>query len=467
MSESRLTSVPIFAAGKHRGKPYSRADLDDMVANFELAREGGRGAPVPLVFGHEEDQRFLERSDTPAAGWVSGLERRGGTLYAHFEHVPAGVMRLLAGRAYRRVSAEVYDDPPDGAPGKGKTLRRVALLGGEVPQIKTLGDIPVPETHSERPTGPARLGAVVLSRTPGRPGSWTAFSEVVEMDREKMLSILAEAGVDTALVTDAVPDDLLAEFVRLCEAHAGEGAEEYDEDAELPEPADDEEKERFAEEARKMLARARKHVEKYCSDDEEHYGEDEDGGEEGGGRKPDPEEKAPMKMSELRKTIAREVAGAVKAAIGEVKTTVSQLERFNEEIDAERKKSGVTALLDRLGREGRVSPRERPFVHDRLMRAQTAKVHKFSEKGKTLTLSDFDLQVRELEARPSRFAEHFADPPEARSGEDDEAAKVEAHFEAYSESFRKVGTTKEDLVGAFKARRKDDPKLTAERFLKV
>ena len=44
---------------------------------------------------------------------------------------------------------------------------------------------------------------------------------------------------------------------------------------------------------------------------------------------------------------------------------------------------------------------------------------------------------------------------------------MEAHFEAYSESFRKVGTTKEDLVGAFKARRKDDPKLTAERFLKV
>jgi hypothetical protein len=47
-----------------------------------------------------------------------------------------------------------------------------------------------------------------------------------------------------------------------------------------------------------------------------------------------------------------------------------------------------------------------------------------------------------------------------------EVARVEQHFEQYSEVFRKVGATKAGLVAGFKAARQHaGPGLTADKFL--
>lgn len=178
-----------FSVGTHRGKDYSPQDLAEIVQNF--LRYSAPTAPkvylhVPAVIGHEEDQQYLERTDIPAAGWVTDLWRDGGSLFADFDHVPEEVARLIRGKVYRLVSAEIYDEPPEGIPGAvGKMLRRVAFLGADIPQVKGLAEIPtpVPSSYSERawapPVAAGRGGRLAYSgRVAMAGGCWAAFSEL-------------------------------------------------------------------------------------------------------------------------------------------------------------------------------------------------------------------------------------------------------------------------------------------------
>ncbi len=192
MSEgaNAIKSVEVFSAGEHRGKDYGPNDLDEIVRNFH--RYSSPRAPkvflhVPAVIGHEEDQQYLERTDIPAAGWVVDLWRKGSSLFADFDDVPQVVADLIRGRTYRMVSAEIYDEPPEGLPPEcvGKMLRRVAFLGADIPQVKGLSEIPTPvpsyseSSHRLRPLAPghpARLAYRDRVQMPG--GCWAAFSEL-------------------------------------------------------------------------------------------------------------------------------------------------------------------------------------------------------------------------------------------------------------------------------------------------
>lgn len=224
MSEqpSALRGVEVFSSGEHRGKVYAERDLDAMVENFRRNSSGANPRlRVPAVLGHDEDQVTLRGSGLPAAAWCSRLWREGDRLKADFQDVPPQVMRLLRGRAYRKVSAEVYDEPPAGLRGKGKTLRRVAFLGGDIPQIKNLEDIPVPDAMSEQFDGgpPVRVKFRDWKRMPD--GAFACFSEVVGgpgMNRDEVLALLQQHGMDVSQVTEAVPDSVLMEIVRICDA---------------------------------------------------------------------------------------------------------------------------------------------------------------------------------------------------------------------------------------------------------
>jgi hypothetical protein len=65
-------------------------------------------------------------------------------------------------------------------------------------------------------------------------------------------------------------------------------------------------------------------------------------------------------------------------------------------------------------------------------------------------------------AQPGRYDEDEDDP-----GADEEKKKVAAHYGQYAEKFSEYGTSRKDLVNAFSAARRRDPKLTAEKFLRV
>src|SRR5262249_42889631 len=129
----------------------------------------------PVGRGHEGDETLWERSDLPSEGEVAGLwtapvqinGRQETGLFVRLAVTPETFADVKKGR-FRRVSAEIYPEPPEGLQGgRGKTLKRVALLGFEQPQLKHSGHL---HTHAER---------VQLRR--GEGGVCWVYSEVRRM----------------------------------------------------------------------------------------------------------------------------------------------------------------------------------------------------------------------------------------------------------------------------------------------
>lgn len=480
---SALRGVEIFAAGTHRGKTYTTNDLDSMVRNFKRSSMGSNpDLRVPAVLGHEENQEFLDRSDLPAAAWCDRLYREGTKLKADFTDVPPRIAQLLVARRYRKVSAEVYDQPPEGVPGQGKMLRRVAFLGGDIPQIKSLEDIPLPEPHSEFARGKA-VGVKFTRciQSAKSTNLWTVFSEVKEMSRDELLQKLQGMGFDMGLITDQIPDEVLAEMIRVADAagqepdgdegDAGDQGDQGDQQMDdskdtdtdtssqdatddtkkadqsmddSQDTSDDSQKDDMMAQAQKMMDCAKQMMEKYGS----------------------------KKMAEPRKYSERELNAAVDRAVARalkkhVTGTVGELKKFAEEQVASQKRASVDAFCERMSREGRILPAEKASIHARLMRADSKTcITKFKEKsGRIAELSELDLQMKEIEARPTLFGERFKAPLTGTQSEDAEIAKVEEHFEQFSEGFNRVGTTREKLVAGFKAARKHTPNLTAAEYL--
>lgn len=147
-----IEAQEIFEIGTHKGIPYDGNDNKTIVENF---RRFYFAKPQPLlmppaVIGHEEDQAVLKRSDLPAAGWVTACFILSGTkLAVNISEIPALVMYWIKTGKIRTVSAEIYVDSGEAGlpPGYGPTLRRIAFLGGDIPQVKTLArlKVPVPE----------------------------------------------------------------------------------------------------------------------------------------------------------------------------------------------------------------------------------------------------------------------------------------------------------------------------------
>lgn len=172
--ESR--NVEIFAAGVHRGKRYTVADLNEIVRNFyRLGPKGKQQLQPPAVIGHEEAQEFLERTDIPAAAWPKRVWRKGLKLFADFGEMPAEIAHAINSRAYRKVSAEIYDDFQDSEGNHhGKALRRIAILGGEIPQVKSLADIPYATPEYE---GGADAELRLTKASEIEPGVWRVYCE--------------------------------------------------------------------------------------------------------------------------------------------------------------------------------------------------------------------------------------------------------------------------------------------------
>jgi hypothetical protein len=165
----------VFACGTHRaGEPaWTPRDLDAVCRNFSANPQ-----LVPSVgLGHEDDQSWVEDSGYPAAGRVSALRRdpdRPDVLQARFSDMPLLVTKAIERGLYYTCSAELYDEPPPGCSGSGPMLRRVSLLGFDIPAVKRLR--PLPGVRYAEPR-PARRRTRHV-RTLRRPGRCQVFSEV-------------------------------------------------------------------------------------------------------------------------------------------------------------------------------------------------------------------------------------------------------------------------------------------------
>lgn len=110
-----------FTDSQGRPQSFCEADLDAIAASYEPGK-----LEAPLVFGHPA-------VSDPAYGWVKGLKREGGKLFAQIAQVPDAVRKLVQDGRYKYVSMSLMPDR--------KTLRHVGLLGAAVPAIDGLGPV--------------------------------------------------------------------------------------------------------------------------------------------------------------------------------------------------------------------------------------------------------------------------------------------------------------------------------------
>jgi hypothetical protein len=127
-------NAELFDIGHHKGWTYNLGDIHHLVRNFARLK-----MRVPVVIGHSEEQPELARSGLRDAGHVENVRRQGTKLVGDFLDVPPLVARLINQHSYRKVSSELYHGlrfSDRAGPIRGPVLRRVALLGGELPQVK-------------------------------------------------------------------------------------------------------------------------------------------------------------------------------------------------------------------------------------------------------------------------------------------------------------------------------------------
>ncbi len=166
-------------------------------------------------------------------------------------------------------------------PGKGKALRRVAFLGGDIPQIKSIADIPMPVAHHEQF---AAKRSVVLKFRESRDcsgGSCVFFFEVKPMpepmttpaDPQSMLAQLEPLGFDTQALASCSPEELQAFIQGLAQL---QGPTDHDDD-EVPDPdgMSPEDQQQMADRYRAMAEKAKKGMDAFCSKNSDNGGPDD------------------------------------------------------------------------------------------------------------------------------------------------------------------------------------------------
>ena len=118
--------------------------LDIIISNFHKLKDK---LNPPVKLGHDEKQALVQNSGFPSAGWITDVKRKEATnkLLAYFSNVPEAIIRLIENGAYKRLSAELYNNyiDPETKEAFGPTIRAVSILGADVPRIKTLEDLTV------------------------------------------------------------------------------------------------------------------------------------------------------------------------------------------------------------------------------------------------------------------------------------------------------------------------------------
>jgi hypothetical protein len=511
-SPPRLKSVrgvEIFAAGTYRGRRYTVPELDQIVRNFY--RLGPRGLKLlnpPAVIGHEETQEFLERTDLPAAGWLRNLRRRGDILVGDFAEVPASVANLIDSRAYRKVSAEIYDDfKDDFENGYGMAIRRIALLGGEIPQVKRLEDIPHTSFSESRATRHLSLkrSKVVTSKSlkcvmvfselvpmnrdqlvaavkaampnldqatidqmtdemlqalvnnlPGGAAPAAPMATMADMPREDLISELTALGQDPATLEPMTDDQLQQMYDELTETEEIEPAAAPMADGETP-PMTREEM------IAALVAQGQDPAALQSKTDDELKAMLQPAAPMSDANKPKPK---PVALRTAARPAVSVNAFAEKT-LRESKRLLATVRKEQAKVEAEKKKvkkEQVQAFCERLVSEGRLTPAMRETFEFQLLHADDQRVQRFSENGKAVETTEFERLKRQFASMPKLV--HFGEKIKGNgsSSDETEVAAVRRFAEVQADALKKAGKSPEAYVAKFSELRKKDPTLTAAKF---
>lgn len=131
-----LQEVEIFSVGTWNGMKFNEEDLQEIAANTEKLLSEGKHKP-PLKLGHSSNQILKGQSDgDPAMGWIENIRVKAGKLVADFKKVPGILINAFKEGLYRQVSVEMRHIDHT-----GWILTGVALLGADLPAVKSLNDL--------------------------------------------------------------------------------------------------------------------------------------------------------------------------------------------------------------------------------------------------------------------------------------------------------------------------------------
>lgn len=405
----KLPGVNLFASGFYRGQKWPPDRVKSIADN--IRKNGPSGTKLlipPAVMGHEEDQKWLDDTSLPAAGWV---DPDSVTTVADPDHpgelilrgdvvnVPPEVAEKIKSGEFANGSGEFYELSDDFGKSQGFTMRRFGLLGGEVPQVKRLGRLPMPvpmdaiKVFAESKTAPPSGGATFI----------LAFSERQTMDRNAACNAIKAVmpGLSQANL-DAMSDDMLNELVANLPAPPAASpapvipitpapmAEATPEEMIAALVAAGQDQATVAAMSPADLKAAYDLV-KGATPMADDPNKKPDAPADPAKKEPDGDEVA--KMSEKAAASLKRITDLEASAAAREKAAAARQQKA--------KVSDAEAFCEKLVREGRLLPFQKAdYVGVLTALDDTHALHKFSENGTTEILTAFERKKRELERRP-------------------------------------------------------------------
>jgi hypothetical protein len=377
---------------------------------------------------------------------------------------------LINARAYKKVSAEIYNRMPEGVPGQGKALRRVVLMGGYLPHIKSLNDIPWAdyEEFSEGgiPSYLATVGTQVLDN-----GVVAVFSEVKPMNRNEMINALLKANIYKVEFFERLTDEQVAQCFKVYSEHQARIARLEEENTNIKEFAehcgvdiqgnetDEFWKHKGSGSYREHYSHAMKeHHMRTLHRGKKLFGEDYEHDVEVKDRKKEKKEEhqlASLSEAQVTDLVAKAVSEALAKNNTEIKTQLAAAENQISIFQEATKRDAVNKFVETRRASGKITaseldpgPNKKPTLIDRLMMTDgKAVIHTFSENGRDVKMTALDLAMDEIDRRQARPDEKLV--PGTKDGKPVEVNRkdwAKGTYAKFNEYMDKAGISEANFI---------------------
>lgn len=494
-----IRNAELFEAGKWNGKSYTEKDLDQIAANFEehqSPRSKKRMMRVGLVKDHVSNSG-------PKFGTITRLFREGRKLLFDAEEIDPAVAEEIKTGRFGDLSAELYQEAPEGIHAKGMMLRRVALLGAEPPKIKGLN----PDGLAKRICYAERRPMVKITRISRRGSAYECFSEDVPLGRDELIKRLTDAGM--SLDETATLDDVqLSAIVRTLDGNgsstmqANPSGEESAPPPEQNQPTGDNTVEKTEPPTEGKPSMNGEKPDATVIPQENDQDSDNMPDDQEAARKMYGEMKA--KCKKFAENFGKKFGGA--AQLEDVNTTGSsspatgfsegQIEKalanviaegraqIDRELASSRnelKRQRIELFCELERNTGRIEPADfdkshgGPNIVDRLLALDDKDlVHKFTEGGEEKQMTALDAELRAIRARPVKYTPnkekiHSAVKKPAETFAEGSPAARKAAFQSFAESkaevFALTDTTPKEIIEAWENAGTEENRRDLERDL--
>ena len=207
-----VKGVEILASGSYKN---GAVKLDDEILDNIISAYTETNIMPPIKDGHHK-----EIVGYPALGWVTNLKRVGSKLVADFIDLPEIVYNAIKDHRYDRVSSELAMNFKLNDKVIPHVLRAVALLGAELPEIKSLK--PIRESLSVND----KLDVVLLDDVQAcefESCECLALDMSITLQPDKIEASLIEAAesISTDALRSSVSDSVLSNVTALTEDSEG------------------------------------------------------------------------------------------------------------------------------------------------------------------------------------------------------------------------------------------------------